>query len=105
MLSGGEKQRIALARAVLKDAPILLYDEATSSLDSLTEHNILEALNTVSAGKTSIFIAHRLSTIMDADEILVLANGSIAERGTHKQLLSDPNSMYSDMWNQQMSTE
>ena len=105
MLSGGEKQRIALARAVLKDAPILLYDEATSSLDSLTEHNILESLHTVSSGKTSIFIAHRLSTIMDADEILVLSNGTIAERGTHKELLSDPGSMYSDMWNQQMSND
>ena len=105
MLSGGEKQRIALARAVLKNAPILLYDEATSSLDSLTEHNILESLHTVSAGKTSIFIAHRLSTIMDADEILVLQDGAIAERGTHKQLLNNPESMYSEMWNQQMASD
>ena len=104
MLSGGEKQRIALARAVLKDAPILLYDEATSSLDSLTEHNILESLHALSAGKTSIFIAHRLSTIKDADEILVLSNGRISERGTHEQLLSSPNSLYSDMWEQQQST-
>ncbi|XP_063681636.1 iron-sulfur clusters transporter ABCB7, mitochondrial-like [Bolinopsis microptera] len=105
MLSGGEKQRIALARAVLKNAPILLYDEATSSLDSLTEHNILESLHTVSAGKTSIFIAHRLSTIMDADQILVLQDGAIAERGTHKQLLNNPESMYSEMWNQQMAND
>ena len=104
MMSGGEKQRIALARAVLKDAPILLYDEATSSLDSLTEHNILESLHALSAGKTSIFIAHRLSTIKDADEILVLSNGVISERGTHEQLLSSPNSLYYDMWEQQKST-
>ena len=103
MLSGGEKQRIALARAILKDAPVLIYDEATSSLDSLTEHNILEALHEVSKSKTSIFIAHRLSTIMHADEILVLSEGKIVERGTHKRLLSNVESLYSEMWMQQMS--
>ncbi|XP_014283304.1 iron-sulfur clusters transporter ABCB7, mitochondrial [Halyomorpha halys] len=97
-LSGGEKQRVAIARAILKGSPILVFDEATSSLDSITEHNILDALRTATEDKTSICIAHRLSTIMDASEILVLDKGRLAERGTHWSLLSDPNSLYSKMW-------
>ncbi|XP_065201952.1 iron-sulfur clusters transporter ABCB7, mitochondrial [Planococcus citri] len=97
-LSGGEKQRVAIARAVLKDSPILIFDEATSSLDSLTEMNILDALRRATQGKTSICIAHRLSTVMDADEILVLSGGRLAEKGTHKEFLQNPKSIYYQMW-------
>jgi len=97
-LSGGEKQRVAIARAILKGSPILVFDEATSSLDSITEHNILGALKSATEGRTSVVIAHRLSTIMDADEILVLDKGRVAESGTHSQLLSNSRSIYSRMW-------
>nr|QSX72236.1 ATP binding cassette subfamily B member 7 [Halisarca dujardinii] len=100
-LSGGEKQRVAIARAILKNAPILVYDEATSSLDSITEKQILEDMRKVMHNKTSIFIAHRLSTIQDADEILVLADGAVAERGSHSELLRDPLSHYSQLWHNQ----
>ncbi|KAK6480459.1 ATP-binding cassette sub-family B member 7 [Huso huso] len=102
-LSGGEKQRVAIARAILKNPPILLYDEATSSLDSITEENILSSMKEMVKDRTSIFIAHRLSTIVDADEIIVLNQGKVAERGSHYELLSNPNSMYSDLWNTQNS--
>ncbi|CAH8289433.1 unnamed protein product, partial [Schistosoma turkestanicum] len=100
-LSGGEKQRIAIARALLKKAPILIYDEATSSLDSITEHTILQRLTEVTPGVTSLVIAHRLSTIIDADEILVLQNGHVSERGTHSSLLSQSDSYYRKLWDQQ----
>ncbi|CAB3380944.1 Hypothetical predicted protein [Cloeon dipterum] len=100
-LSGGEKQRVAIARAILKDAPILVFDEATSSLDSITEHNILEALRRATTGRTSICIAHRLSTILDADEILVLEAGRVAERGSHQELLRNADSTYSRLWKAQ----
>ncbi|XP_038603627.1 ATP-binding cassette sub-family B member 7, mitochondrial [Tachyglossus aculeatus] len=102
-LSGGEKQRVAIARAILKDPPIILYDEATSSLDSITEENILGAMRDVVKHRTSIFIAHRLSTVVDADEIIVLDQGKIAERGTHSVLLAKPGSIYSEMWHAQSS--
>ncbi|XP_076753471.1 iron-sulfur clusters transporter ABCB7, mitochondrial-like [Xylocopa sonorina] len=100
-LSGGEKQRVAIARAILKNSPILIFDEATSSLDSITEYHILEALRRATTGRTSIVIAHRLSTVMDSDEILVLDNGSLVERGTHDCLLAMPNSYYSKLWKTQ----
>ncbi|XP_070994665.1 iron-sulfur clusters transporter ABCB7, mitochondrial [Oncorhynchus clarkii lewisi] len=102
-LSGGEKQRVAIARAILKNPPILLYDEATSSLDSITEENILSSMKGLVQDRTSVFIAHRLSTIVDADEIIVLNKGKIAERGDHHSLLDTPGSLYADLWNTQNS--
>ncbi|XP_060517445.1 iron-sulfur clusters transporter ABCB7, mitochondrial isoform X2 [Cylas formicarius] len=100
-LSGGEKQRVAIARAILKNSPILIFDEATSSLDSITEHNILKALRNATKGRTSICIAHRLSTIMDADEIFVFENGKVSERGDHKALLQNIDSLYYKLWHTQ----
>ncbi|XP_035459162.2 iron-sulfur clusters transporter ABCB7, mitochondrial isoform X3 [Spodoptera frugiperda] len=100
-LSGGEKQRVAIARAILKDSPIIIFDEATSSLDSITEHAILQALKAATVGRTSICIAHRLSTVADADEILVLENGNVTERGTHAQLVGNPRSLYARLWERQ----
>ncbi|MEJ1281482.1 ATP-binding cassette sub-family B (MDR/TAP) member 7 [Cricetulus griseus] len=102
-LSGGEKQRVAIARAILKDPPVILYDEATSSLDSITEETILGAMRDVVKHRTSIFIAHRLSTVVDADEIIVLSQGKVAERGTHYGLLANSSSIYSEMWHTQSS--
>lgn len=99
-LSGGEKQRVAIARAILKNSPILIFDEATSSLDSITEQTILEALSRATEHRTSICIAHRLSTVMDADEILVLENGRIGQRGTHEQLLRS-GGLYTKLWDAQ----
>ncbi len=103
-LSGGEKQRVAIARTVLKAPPILVLDEATSALDSHTEHEIQGALERVSRNRTSLVIAHRLSTIIGADEIIVLDQGRIAERGTHAQLLST-GGLYASMWNRQREAE
>jgi ATP-binding cassette subfamily B protein len=103
-LSGGEKQRVAIARTVLKAPPILVLDEATSALDSHTEHEIQEALERVSRGRTSLVIAHRLSTIVGADEIIVLDQGRIAERGTHSALLAS-GGLYASMWNRQREAQ
>ncbi|XP_077466286.1 iron-sulfur clusters transporter ABCB7, mitochondrial-like [Stigmatopora argus] len=102
-LSGGEKQRVAIARAILKNTPILLYDEATSSLDSITEENILSAMKEMVKQRTSVFIAHRLSTVVDADEIIVLSEGKVKERGNHETLIGMPGSLYADLWNTQNS--
>jgi len=99
-LSGGEKQRVAIARALLKDPPILLLDEATSALDSRTEQGILATLDRVSEHRTTLAIAHRLSTIADADAILVLEHGRLAERGTHAELLC-ADGLYAEMWARQ----
>ena len=103
-LSGGEKQRVAIARTILKAPPILVLDEATSALDSHTEREIQDALERVSKGRTTLVIAHRLSTIVGADEIIVLDQGEIVERGTHFALL-DANGLYASMWNRQREAE
>jgi len=99
-LSGGEKQRVAIARAILKNPSIFFFDEATSALDSTTEKEIQKNLQTISQNRTTLVIAHRLSTAADADEILVLEQGQITERGTHDELLSH-NGKYAEMWNKQ----
>lgn len=99
-LSGGEKQRVAIARVLLKNPPLLILDEATSSLDSISEQAILEALNEVSRQRTTLVIAHRLSTVRDADTILVLDHGQIVESGGHSELLAK-NGYYSRLWLQQ----
>jgi ATP-binding cassette subfamily B protein len=99
-LSGGEKQRVAIARTILKAPPILILDEATSALDSYTEHEIQEALRLVAKGRTTLVIAHRLSTIVEADEILFLDQGQIIERGRHEDLIAK-NGLYAGMWNRQ----
>jgi ATP-binding cassette subfamily B protein len=103
-LSGGEKQRVAIARTILKSPPILLLDEATSALDSYTEREIQDALERVSRNRTTLVIAHRLSTVVGADEIIVLDGGVIVERGTHGQLLSQ-GGLYAGMWNRQREAE
>jgi ATP-binding cassette subfamily B protein len=100
-LSGGEKQRVAIARTLLKAPPILVLDEATSALDTQTEQEIKAALDIVSENRTTVVIAHRLSTIIDADEIIVLEAGEIAERGTHGKLLQKKG-LYASMWNRQL---
>jgi ATP-binding cassette, subfamily B, heavy metal transporter len=103
-LSGGEKQRVAIARTILKSPPILVLDEATSALDSHTEKEIQDALDRVSENRTTLVIAHRLSTIVNADEIIVLDAGRIAERGTHQQLLAR-GGLYASMWNRQREAD
>jgi ATP-binding cassette subfamily B protein len=103
-LSGGEKQRVAIARTILKAPPILLLDEATSALDSHTEREIQHALDRVAENRTTLVIAHRLSTIVGADEIIVLDAGVIAERGTHDQLLAK-GGLYAALWNRQREAE
>jgi ABC-type transport system involved in Fe-S cluster assembly fused permease/ATPase subunit len=103
-LSGGEKQRVAIARTILKGPPILLLDEATSALDSNTERDIQDELDRVAENRTTLVIAHRLSTIVDADEILVLDRGAIVERGTHQELLAH-GGLYASMWNRQREAQ
>jgi ATP-binding cassette, subfamily B, heavy metal transporter len=103
-LSGGEKQRVSIARTILKGPPILVLDEATSALDTFTEQDIQEALRSISKDRTTIVIAHRLTTIVDADEIIVLVQGKIAERGTHAALLRKKG-VYAGMWNRQREAD
>ena len=87
-LSGGQRQRVSIARALLKDAPILVLDEATSHLDAVSEAEVRQALDRLRAGRTTLVIAHRLSTIRDADQIVVLDDGRVVEQGTHAELLA-----------------
>ena len=101
-LSGGEKQRVGLARVILKNPEVLLLDEATSALDSQTETLVQRAIHEASKGRTTVTVAHRLSTIMHADQIIVLSDGKVAERGDHESLLSE-NGLYADMWAKQVS--
>jgi len=103
-LSGGEKQRVAIARAILKNPRILIFDEATSALDSKSEKSIQAQLNRVARGHTTLVIAHRLSTVMDADQILVMDQGRIVERGTHRELL-ERGGLYAQMWLLQQQEE
>jgi ABC-type transport system involved in Fe-S cluster assembly fused permease/ATPase subunit len=101
-LSGGEKQRVAIARTILKSPKILLFDEATSALDTHTEREIQTALEQVSADRTALVIAHRLSTVVNADEIIVLDDGIIIERGRHDDLL-EQNGAYAELWHRQQA--
>jgi ATP-binding cassette subfamily B protein len=101
-LSGGEKQRVAIARMMLKDPGVMIFDEATSALDTATEREIQKALTRVSQGRTTLMIAHRLSTVVNADQIIVLDGGRIAERGQHHELIAR-NGLYAHMWRRQQA--
>ena len=103
-LSGGEKQRVSIARAILKDAPIIILDEATASIDPENEHLIQQAISALTRGKTLLVIAHRLSTIRNADNIVVLQNGSILAQGRQEQLLEDC-PLYREMWSAHIGTK
>ncbi|MDU7926888.1 MAG: ATP-binding cassette domain-containing protein, partial [Finegoldia magna] len=103
-LSGGEKQRISIARAMLKDAPIIIFDEATASIDPENEDKLKEAIESLTENKTVIMIAHRLKTIKNADQILVLKDGKIVERGNHEELIKN-NGLYSDLINAKAKEE
>lgn len=103
-LSGGEKQRVAIARAILKNPAILIFDEATSALDSKSEKAIQEELRSIARNRTTLIIAHRLSTVVDADQILVMEQGRIVERGAHRELLAQ-HGVYAQMWNLQKQEE
>ena len=103
-LSGGEKQRISIARAMLKDADIIIFDEATASIDPENEDKLKEAIESLTKNKTVIMIAHRLKTIRNADQILVLKDGEIVERGNHEELIKN-NGLYSDLINAKAKAE
>jgi ATP-binding cassette subfamily B protein len=100
-LSGGEKQRVAIARCLLKDPQIVVLDEATSALDTITEESVQEALYMLGKNRTVLVIAHRLSTVKHADQIIVMGEGEILERGTHTELLSREEGVYSQLWERQ----
>ena len=104
-LSGGEKQRLGIARALVRDPRILILDEATSALDTTTERAIQQSLTEASKGRTTLVVAHRLSTIIGADEIIVLRDGRAVERGTHAVLAKKPKGLYAGLWKAQSGTE
>lgn len=99
-LSGGQKQRISIARAFLKNPPVLILDEATSALDNMTEMQIQSSLSELSEGRTTLVVAHRLSTVKNADEILVVTDGEISERGTHDELVAQ-GGLYAELYRYQ----
>ncbi|MEZ5024927.1 MAG: ATP-binding cassette domain-containing protein, partial [Chitinophagales bacterium] len=103
-LSGGQRQRLSLARAILKNAPLMILDEATSAVDTQTERAIQENIDFLSKNKTLIIIAHRLSTVRNTDKIIVLNNGRMAEEGSHNNLLKIKNGIYKDLWSIQTGT-
>lgn len=103
-LSGGEKQRVAIARAFLRDPLLLVCDEATSALDSASERAIMNSLDELAQGRTSIFVAHRLSTVMNCDRIFVMSEGRLVEQGTHRDLMAC-GGVYADMWEMQVGEE
>jgi ABC-type transport system involved in Fe-S cluster assembly fused permease/ATPase subunit len=103
-LSGGEKQRVAIARAILKDPAMLIFDEATSALDSHSEKAIQAELRSIAQNRTTLVIAHRLSTVVEANQILVMGQGCIIERGTHYELLAQAGT-YAHLWNLQKQEE
>lgn len=104
-MSGGQKQRLAIARMVLSDPEIIIFDEATSHLDSENEKFIQEALERSTKNKTTVIIAHRLSTAMNADKIVVMEKGRIVETGSHNMLINNPNSLYSYFWKLQTAID
>ena len=99
--SGSERQRISIARAIMKDAPIIILDEATSSVDPENEDELQRAIEALTHDKTIIMIAHRLKTVRNADQILVLDQGRIVQQGTHEELLGEPDGKYYELWNAQ----
>jgi len=103
-LSGGQKQRVSIARAIVKDPQILIFDDCLSAVDTETEENILNNLKDIMHGKTSIIISHRVSSVKNADNIIVLENGVVAEQGTHQQLISS-NGIYADLYQRQLLEE
>ena len=103
-LSGGEKQRVAIARTFLREPKILVCDEATSALDTATEQDIMSSLATLAKGRTSVFVAHRLSTIQNCDQIVVMSEGRVIEKGTHRELMALGRTYY-DMWRSQAERE
>ena len=102
LLSGGQRQRLAIARAIIKNAPLVIMDEATSALDNKSEKTVQKALDELMKGRTTVVIAHRLSTIMDADEILVVNDGEVVERGNHEELLKK-NGAYAALYRSQFT--
>ena len=102
-LSGGEKQRVAFARAILKNPALLVLDEATSSLDSITEHDIQQCLRGLKSQRTTVTVAHRLSTVMEADTIVVLDHGEVKEAGSHQALIAS-GGLYAKLWQRQLTS-
>ena len=104
-MSGGERQRLSIARAILHDPRILILDEATSSVDTETEHQIQEALDRLIAGRTVFAIAHRLSTLRKASRLFVISEGRLAESGTHRELLDKPDGIYRRLYEMQLQLQ
>ena len=104
-LSGGEKQRVAIARALLKNSKIMCFDEATASLDTETERQVQDSIDSVAKDSTTLMIAHRLSTVKNCDLIIALKHGVIVEQGSHDELLSKPDGYYKQLWDRQAESK